>query len=57
MKDRGQTDMHQMAMHPYNKYQAEDVTDYAPIARALCALDIAAKQMLQKKFILLVRKT
>ena len=56
MKDRGQTDMHQMAMHLYNKYQAEDDTDYAPIARALSTLDIATKQILQKKFIFLVRK-
>ena len=29
MKDHGKSDMHQMAMCLYNKYQAEGVTDYA----------------------------
>ena len=33
MKDVGKTDMHQMAMHLYNKYHAEE--DYAPIAKKL----------------------
>ena len=50
MKDHGKTDMHQMAMRLYNKYLAEDVTDYAPIAKALCMLDKTTKQALQKKF-------
>ena len=50
MKDHGKTDMHQMAMCLYNKYHAEDVTEYAPIAKALCMLDKTTKQALQKKF-------
>ena len=50
MKDHGKTDMHQMAMRPYNKYHAEDVTDYAPIAKALCSLDKKSKEISQKKF-------
>lgn len=50
MKDHGKTDMHQMAMRLYNKYRAEDVTDYAPIAKALCTLDKKSKQTLQRKF-------
>ena len=50
MKDHGKTDMHQMAKRLYNKYLAEDVTDYAPIAKALCMLDKTTKQALQKKF-------
>ena len=44
MKDHGKTDMHQMAMRLYNKYHAEDVTEYAPIAKALCMLDKMTKQ-------------
>ena len=50
MKDHGKTDMHQMAMRLYNKYHAEDVTDYAPIAKALCTLDEKSKQTLLRKF-------
>ena len=50
MKDHGKTDMHQMAMHLYNKYRAEDITDYAPIAKVLSTLDKTTKQALQKKF-------
>lgn len=50
MKDHGKTDMHQMAMRLYNKYRAKDITDYAPIAKALCTLDKKSKQTLQRKF-------
>ena len=50
MKDHGKTDMHQMAMRLYNKYHAEDVTDYAPIAKALCTLDEKSKLTLLRKF-------
>ena len=39
-----------MAIRLYNKYHAEDVTDYPPIAKALCILDKTTKQALQKKF-------
>ena len=46
--DHGKTNMHQMAIHLHNKYHqkdvtdvsnANDITDYAPIAKALCTLD------------------
>ena len=39
VKDHSRTDMHQMAMCLYNEYRAEDVRDYAPIAKALCTLN------------------
>ena len=48
VKDHGKTDMHQMVMRFYNKYQAENVTDYAPIAKALCTLDKKSKEILKK---------
>ena len=32
------------------KYHAEDVTNYAPIAKTLCTLDKKSKESLQKKF-------
>ena len=50
MKGHGKTDMHQMAMHLYNKYRAEDITDYASIAKVFSTLDKTTKQTLQKKF-------
>ena len=50
MKDHGKTDMHQMAMRLFNKCSAEDITDYAPIAKALCTMDKTSKEVLQKKF-------
>ena len=49
MKDHSKTDMHQMAMRLYNKYCAEDVTKYAPIAKVLCTPDKKSKEILQKK--------
>ena len=50
VKDHGKTDMHQTAMRLYNKYQAENVTEYSPLARALYTLDASTKRTLEKKF-------
>ena len=37
-------------MQLFRKSQSKDVTDYAPIARALCKLDEHSEQVLKRKF-------
>ena len=49
-KDHARSDMHQRAMLLFKKSQSSDVTDYAPIAKALSTLDAGSELKLTKKF-------
>ena len=40
--------MHQLAMVIFKKSQFSDVTEYAPIAKALCTLDASSEQRLKR---------
>ena len=49
-KDHAKSDMHQRAMVLFKKSQSSDVTEYAPIAKALSTLDASSEQRLKRKF-------
>ena len=50
-KDHGRTDMHCKAMSLYRrKTSSLSVTEYAPIAKALCKMDSVLEQRLVRKF-------
>ena len=49
-KDHAVTDMHKRAMVLFHKSRSADVTDYAPIARALNTLDQETASRLKRKF-------
>ena len=49
-RDHAVTDMHKRAMVLFHKSQSADVTDYAPIARALNTLDQETASRLKRKF-------
>ena len=42
--------MHHHAMQLFKKSQSRDVTEYAPIAKALCTLDKSSEEKLKRKF-------
>ena len=45
-KDHAKSDMHQQAMLLYRKSQSHDITEYAPIAKALSTLDAGSEKIL-----------
>ena len=49
-KDHAKSDMHQQAMLLYRKSQSHDITEYAPIAKALSSLDAGSEKILVRKF-------
>ena len=49
-KDHAATDMHKRAMILFHKSRCSDVTEYAPIARALSTLDSDTAGKLKRKF-------
>ena len=49
-KDHARSDMHQRAMLLFRKSQTSDVTEYAPIAKALATLDATSEKRLKRKF-------
>ena len=49
-KDHTASDMHKWAMLPFKKQQGSDITDYAPIAKALHMLDTDAEAKVKRKF-------
>ena len=49
-KDHAATDMHKRAMVLFHKSRSTDVSDYAPIARALSTLDQETALRLKRKF-------
>ena len=49
-KDHAATDMHKRAMVLFHKSRSSDVTEYAPIAKALSTLDADTETKLKRKF-------
>jgi len=49
-RDNAKTDMHQRAMVLFKKSQSSDITEYAPIAKALSMLDASSEQRLKRMF-------
>ena len=49
-KDHAKSDMHKRAMLLFKKSQSSQITDYAPIAKALCSLDPTTESKLKRKF-------
>ena len=49
-KDHAATDMHARAMLLFKKQSSSDVTEYAPIAKALHTLDADAESKIKRKF-------
>ena len=49
-KDHAKSDMHHYAMQLLKKSKSTDVTEYAPIAKALNTLDAATERRVRKKF-------
>ena len=50
LKDHAASDMHAQAMLLLKKQSSSDVTEYAPIAKALHTLDYDAEEKLKRKF-------
>lgn len=50
VKDHASSYMHERAMQLFKKSQSCNVTDYAPIARALCTMDAALELKMKRKF-------
>lgn len=49
-KDHAKSDMHQRAILLAKKSDASDVTEYAPIAKALCTIDPVTEKRVRRKF-------